>query len=511
MAKQNVFILCKMTHADISRNIIAMLNTGKNIKRRRTEQQVSATYLKSQIEATARARKRSWSFIIIATICLLSPLLVIFWTMPAWLSDISSYFSRSHVQQVLSEAPVSRLALSAEYVPNTYRTEAKAVANQYTDGLFTHDYSAMWSLLDPDVQAMWPGETAFATYWQNRFQGYTLQRYSVGHIHWLANWVNPETMQDYTHVLAMPVSLVLIPGQAIQIDPLAPPEDLHPEQVFQNLPFIIKAVTDSRGNIIHWLVLAGGPADLEAPILPPLQPTLLKIHVPILMYHHISAAKVPDQLIFSLTVTPTLFAQQLDYLKQQGYHTITFNQLFDALYYRGPLPTKPIILTFDDGYEDVYQYAYPLLKAHGFSGMFYIITGKVGWNGYMNWNELDALYAGGMQIGSHTVHHVDIGAEYLYSPRLAQMEAQQSQATLQQNMGILIQQFCYPSGEPFRSGSLILQQHIVALLTADGYVGATTDPGRTGTYQSSLSPLDLLRIRVDGRSNLQTFKQNLLL
>lgn len=68
---------------------------------------------------------------------------------------------------------------------------------------------------------------------------------------------------------------------------------------------------------------------------------------------------------------------------------------------------------------------------------------------------------------------------------------------------------CYPSDEPLKTGSLILQQHIISLLTANGYVGATTDPGRTDTYQSSLSPLALLRIRVDGRNNLQTFEHSL--
>ncbi len=146
-------------------------------------------------------------------------------------------------------------------------------------------------------------------------------------------------------------------------------------------------------HFIHWLVLDGGPADLEAPILPPLHPKPVQVHVPIMMYHYISPAPTHDLLMLTLTVTPTLFAQQLDYLKQQGYQTITFNQLFDALYYGGPLPKKPIILTFDDGYEDVYQFALPILKAHGYSGMFYIITGKVGWQGYMNWNELHSLYS----------------------------------------------------------------------------------------------------------------------
>ena len=195
----------------------------------------------------------------------------------------------------------------------------------------------------------------------------------------------------------------------------------------------------------------------------------------------------------------------MDYLKQQGYYTITFNQLFDALYYGGPLPHHPIILTFDDGYNDAYQFALPILQAHGYSGMFYIITGKVGWAAYLNWKQIRTMLAAGMQIGSHTVHHVDMGSLLMYSTALAQHELQASQTVLQNHLGIVIQQFCYPSGEPFRHGTLSAQQQIVSLLAADGYIGATTDPGISGTIQHSLSPFVLLRIRVDGRSTQQFF------
>ncbi len=192
-------------------------------------------------------------------------------------------------------------------------------------------------------------------------------------------------------------------------------------------------------------------------------------------------------------------------MKQQGYHSITLNQLMDALYYGGPLPKKPIILTFDDGYEDAYQFAYPLLKAHGFSGMFYIITGKVGWQGQATWDQLRTMLANGMQMGSHTVHHVDMGDTYQASPALAQQEAQISQSDLQSHLGIPIQHFCYPNGGPFKGNDTALQDAVVNLLAQQGYVSATTDPGPTGITQSSLSTLALLRLRIDGRYSLQQF------
>jgi peptidoglycan/xylan/chitin deacetylase (PgdA/CDA1 family) len=288
-----------------------------------------------------------------------------------------------------------------------------------------------------------------------------------------------------------------------------PPEDQHPGLVFQNLPFVVQRVVNQADNKAQWYVLAGGPADLEAPILPPVTRVTTSVQVPILMYHHISDIPPQNVLDWSLTVTPTVFSQQLDYLKQQGYHSITFNQMFDALYYNGPLPSRPIILTFDDGYEDAYHFAYPILRQHGFSGMFYIITGKVNWEGQMTWAQLHEMVAHGMQMGSHTIHHVDMGQVLLNSQEQAQQELQISKITLEQYLGIVVQQFCYPSGEPFRRGSWYARQQIVLFLAQDGYVGATTDPGVTGVEQQSQEPFILLRIRVDGRESLQEFVSSL--
>lgn len=443
-------------------------------------------------------------------LCIMLSLMVILGAISSLLlPNIKAQFRPSQMQQGNPVISASGLTNSAAYVPPAYQTDTQNVAKVYMRALFKRQYSTMWSLLHPQVRAMWPNETAFATFWQHRFHDYILRSFVVGKANWLPHWVNPETMREYDHVLALPVSLVLEPDKAVQQQPLAPPEDVHPNKLFQNLPFIIQKVTSSTGVKTSWLVLDGGPADLEAPILPPIQPANITIQVPILMYHHISDVVPPTELGMSLTVRATRFRQQLDYLKQYGYHTITFNQLFDALYYGGPLPHHPIILTFDDGYDDAYQFAYPILKTHGFSGMFSIITGKVGWKAYLNWHQISMMLAGGMQMGSHTVHHVDMGNMLLYSQTLAEQELQQSQMTLQRHLGIVIQQFCYPSGEPFKHGSLALQQEIVALLAADGYVGATTDPGMTGTYQSSLTPFVLLRTRVDGNSSLQSFENSL--
>jgi len=429
------------------------------------------------------------------------------WNAPTLLTDFSQLVSLHPGKHTRG---LSQPVVAAFPVPQKYQQETATTAQQFMTALLNHQYATMWTMLHPQVQAVWPGKAAYISYWQTRFQDYTLQRFVLGKARWLDQWVNPETMIAYNQVIEVPTSLLLEPGQAIQLQSQAPPEDLHPDQVFQNLPFIVQQVPAAdKAKKSRWLILAGGPADLEASILPPVQSANTAVQVPILMYHHISDVVPPTSLGMSLTVTPTLFGQQLDYLQKRGYRTITFNQLFDALYYGGPLPSHPIILTFDDGYDDAFHFAFPMLKAHDFSGMFYIITGKVGWSAYLNWKQIRTMLTGGMQIGSHTIHHVDMGSLVLYSQDLAQQELQKSQAALQNHLGTVIQQFCYPSGEPFNHGSLAARQQIVSLLASDGYVGATTDPGMTGTYQNSTDPFVLLRIRVDGRSDLQFFMDSL--
>jgi len=96
--------------------------------------------------------------------------------------------------------------------------------------------------------------------------------------------------------------------------------------------------------------------------------------------------------------------------------------------------------------------------------MFYIITGKVGWKGQATWDQLREMLANGMQMGSHTITHRNMGAVWRSSHAEAQQELQQSQQDMQVQLGIVIQQFCYPTGEPFHHEKPIVQQAIMTLL-----------------------------------------------
>lgn len=125
--------------------------------------------------------------------------------------------------------------------------------------------------------------------------------------------------------------------------------------------------------------------------------------IPILMYHHIDtiAANAVGSEFF---VSPAAFRQQMGYLADNSYTPITLNQLSAHLNAGAVLPENPIILTFDDGYNDAYDNAFPILQEFGFTGTFFIITDLADEEieGYMNWEKIAEMAEAGMSIQSHS-------------------------------------------------------------------------------------------------------------
>jgi peptidoglycan/xylan/chitin deacetylase (PgdA/CDA1 family) len=307
--------------------------------------------------------------------------------------------------------------------------------------------------------------------------------------------LDPDTTQVYPVATTLFIALQASAPTGLLT---APSQQALAQGLFQRTAFA--AIQNSQGV---WQVMLAGPADLDAPVLVPAKAPVSHLIIPIYMYHHVSSLPTHDVLDYSLTVTTTDFAAQLNWMQAQGYHTITMTELFDTFYYGKALPPKPMILSFDDGYADIYTYALPLLLAHHYRGVFYIITGMIGGN-YVTWNEVRALQQSGMQIASHTVHHVNIGQPPAWTT--TQKELQVSQATLEAELQEPIQFFCYPTGEPFHHDSLAEQRTVLQDLYMDGYLGATLDPS---TFDSALQndqlPYELPRIRVSGGETLSEF------
>lgn len=135
------------------------------------------------------------------------------------------------------------------------------------------------------------------------------------------------------------------------------------------------------------------------------------IRLPVLMYHHIQSetqAKAAHQT--GLTVYTPVFRSHLAYLKNQGYSVITADSLLSFFIDHQPLPPKPVLLTFDDGYQDFYTDALPLLKEFNFPSILFVSTGLLNNPGYLSWSEVTEMSSQNrVYIGNHTWSHHSLG------------------------------------------------------------------------------------------------------
>ncbi|RNB87205.1 polysaccharide deacetylase family protein [Brevibacillus fluminis] len=172
--------------------------------------------------------------------------------------------------------------------------------------------------------------------------------------------------------------------------------------------------------------------------------------IPVLMYHCISKGNN------YLYVPPEQFEHQLVSLQKDGYTTITASELL-SFWERGTvLPKKPVLITLDDGYEDNYTNAFPILKKHRAKATIFVVTGAVGRPNYMSWQQLGEMNKSGLvDLESHTVHHHNTrkitDAEF-------RTELVDSKQELESHLNKKIVIFAFPFGESKPSSAAILQE-----------------------------------------------------
>ena len=169
--------------------------------------------------------------------------------------------------------------------------------------------------------------------------------------------------------------------------------------------------------------------------------------IPALMYHSIS--EVPAGWPADLCVAPGVFEEHLQYLKAQGYNVVTAPQAVILLKSRQNV-MNTVIITFDDGYENNYTEAFPLLKKYGFRGNFYVVgndVGKVknqdGMKKYMTFDQIKEMYDQGMEIGSHSMSHDPLTS---IKPELLPWEIYQPLNLFYQKMNFWISGIAFPNG-----------------------------------------------------------------
>ena len=187
--------------------------------------------------------------------------------------------------------------------------------------------------------------------------------------------------------------------------------------------------------------------------------------VPIIMYHYIGDSLRDSKLY----VSPEDFADQMKFLHDHHYSVIGPDKAVEYIQKKKKAPPKTVLITFDDGTYDLYQYAYPVLKKYDFPATMFIITSKMGQPGWLGWGQVQEMSNSGLiTIGSHTKSH-------LWLPTTGSVkvmdELVDSKRILEKWLSKRVDYFCYPIGA--------YNDRVKRFVKESGYKAAfVTNPGR---------------------------------
>lgn len=382
-------------------------------------------------------------------------------------------------------------------------------AGQFMQLFSRGDYQEQWSDLSDLARAEWPSETVRTAMLTAKFQGMRVT-YSLGAPHPGATWVSGEDLNRVAGLWEVPVSVTLQGGA---------PQVASTTAAYQNLDLYLTPPTGRGADEVYPEVVGEGPASLDAPVVAVAgQPRT--VQVPILMYHDVNAypnrAAFPSeyayQLQYGLTCGIQEFQQQMGWLHANGYHPISLTRLADAVDYGLPLPDKPLIITFDDGYYGPYVNAAPILQRDHFTATFFLPTGLVNWinptQHYMSWPDLGQLERDGFWVEDHTRNHVSV---FGLGPQQLQTQIVDSKQTIESRLNAPVQFFAYPGGWPFPSAAQAgpEEQAVFSVLHDSGYQFAVTDQALPSETQSGARPYQLPRIRVAANESIQEYISSL--
>ena len=229
-------------------------------------------------------------------------------------------------------------------------------------------------------------------------------------------------------------------------------------------------------------------------------PGAVTYRLPILMYHRVAPKCAPD--LARYCVTPERFREQMQYLRDSGYHTVRLPAWRAAAESRRPLPGRAILLTFDDGYRDFAEHAMPVLESCGFSALVFVVTDRVGgvntWDAaiesipLLGWDEIRDLHGRGVDFGAHSGGHPSL-LELPFSDVIR--EAARSRRAIHRELGFAPDAFAYPYGA--HGGA------VDRMVASCGYqYGLTTEPCPARFDQPMMA---LPRIEIEGADRLRDF------
>jgi peptidoglycan/xylan/chitin deacetylase (PgdA/CDA1 family) len=250
-------------------------------------------------------------------------------------------------------------------------------------------------------------------------------------------------------------------------------------------------LTDGSGATKGARTSSGSPASASGTGVPGKRP------VPILMYHVIAAP--PAGAPFpGLYVPPEEFAAQMQALKDAGWHAVTMDQM-KAYWTRGvPLgPGKPIVLSFDNGYNSQYTQALPVLRRLGWVGVENLqLSGLPPSQGGLGAQQVKGLLAAGWELDTQGFSHADL---IVLSAESLHYQVATARTVLQRRYHVPVNWFCYPSGH--------YDATVIAAVRAAGYAGSTTVV--PGWAHPGDDPYRLHRLRVLGGTGPEQLLSNL--
>lgn len=211
--------------------------------------------------------------------------------------------------------------------------------------------------------------------------------------------------------------------------------------------------------------------------------------VPILLYHDIPNHSAPSE---RYSVSAARFDEQMKLLKDYGYSTITIQQLVNHIREGQVLPARPIVISFDDGYQNIYDNAYPIMERYGLTGTVYIVANRLRSDGFLDRGQLKEMLASGWEVGSHGMTHTELTQNH----DLVRTEILQSRLDLNDALGIKVFSFAYPFGS--------LDWYISSKVLDYGYFSAV---GVGNLSQHSAGTIyNMSRREIEGDATLEEFE-----
>lgn len=209
-----------------------------------------------------------------------------------------------------------------------------------------------------------------------------------------------------------------------------------------------------------------------------------RVPLPILMYHRL--AELPAEAGASTrewTTAPAVFRTHIQLLVEHGFHVVPLESILDYFQSHTPLPARPVAITFDDGYRDFAEAAWPALREAGMPAAVFLIPGHVGYGAFMTWEQMTSLAQEGVAFGSHTLDHMRLKG--LEDEELRR-QLQDSRQVIEEHLGMPVQVLSYPYGA--------FDGRVVQAAAEAGYrAGVTINPSR---YQRRSGLFTLSRIHL---------------